>query len=135
MTAKDYLLRYRDINARIDSKLEEISRLRETATRLSPTAMFNNNGDISDRVGRTAAKIVDIEREIDGEINDLVVIRKEIEETIAAVDDADCRLLLSLRYLNGYSWRRIASKMLYSVDNVTGYLHRKALKKITEIIN
>ena len=134
MTAKEYLRRYRDLNAHIDSKLDEISHLRDVATRLSPTAMFNNNGDITDKVGRTAAKIVDLQAEIAEEVNEIVKIRAEIEQTIAAVSDADCRLLLSLRYINGYSWRRIAAKMSYTEDHVTGYLHYKALKLVTKIL-
>lgn len=134
MTAKEYLRRYRDLNQHIDSKLDEIAHLREIATKLSPTATFNQGGDISDKVGKTAAKIVDLQNEIDSEITEICRIRSEIEQTIAAVDDADCRLLLSLRYINGYSWRRIAAKMAYSEDNVKGYLHQKALRKVTEIL-
>lgn len=122
------------MNGHIDSKLDEIAHLRDIATRLSPTAMFTNNGDITDKVGRTAAKIVDLQREIDAEIDEIRKIRAEIEETIAAVDDADCRLLLSLRYINGYSWRRIAANMAYTENHVTGYLHYKALKKVAEIM-
>jgi len=134
MTAKEYLRRYRETNQRIDSKLDEIAHLRELATKLSPTAEFSRNGDISDKVGKTAAKIVDLQQEINAEIDDIRRIRAEIEETIATVDDADCRLLLSLRYINGYSWRRIAAKMAYSEDNVKGYLHQKALRKVENII-
>jgi len=134
MTAKEYLRRYRETNQRIDSKLDEIAHLRELATKLSPTAEISRNGDISDKVGKTAAKIVDLQQEINAEIDDIRRIRAEIEETIATVDDADCRLLLSLRYINGYSWRRIAAKMAYSEDNVKGYLHQKALRKVENII-
>lgn len=134
MTAKEYLRRYRETNQRIDSKLDEIAHLRELATKLSPTAEFSRNGDISDKVGKTAAKIVDLQQEINAEIDDIRRIRAEIEETIATVDDADCRLLLSLRYINGYSWRRIAAIMAYSEEHVTIYLHRKALGKVQKIM-
>lgn len=135
MTAKEYLKRYRTLNAYIDCKLEEVAQLRELSTRISPTAMFDRNGNVSDKVGRTAAKIVDLEREIDREVDELVHVRSEIEEVISSVDDADCRLLLAMRYINGYSWRRIAAKMNYSVDNVIGYIHRKALHEVEIKLN
>jgi DNA-directed RNA polymerase specialized sigma24 family protein len=135
MTAKEYLKRYRTLNAYIDCKLEEVAQLRELSTRISPTAMFDRNGNVSDKVGHTAAKIVDLEREIDREVDELVEMRKEIEETISMIEDIDIRTVLEYRYINGFSWRRIAYTMHYSEDHVTCYLHRKALRAVDEIIN
>lgn len=135
MTAKEYLKRYRTLNAYIDCKLEEVAQLRELSTRISPTAMFDRNGNVSDKVGRTAAKIVDLEAEIDREVDELVEMRKEIEETISMIEDIDIRTVLEYRYINGFSWRRIAYTMHYSEDHVTCYLHRKALRAVDEIIN
>ena len=60
MNAKEYLNRYRHINNYIDCKLEEVAKLRALATRLSPTARFDSSGNVSDRVGRSVAKIVDL---------------------------------------------------------------------------
>lgn len=134
MNAKEYLNRYRHINSYIDCKLEEIAQLRNKATRLSPTAMFDRGGNVSDRVGRTAAKIVDLEREIDGEVDKLTEIRDEIANTISQIDDIDIRTVLEYRYINGWNWRRIAAKMQYSEDHVTCYLHRKALCQVEKII-
>lgn len=134
MTAKEYLKRYRTLNAYIDCKLEEVAQLRELSTRLSPTAMFDRNGNVSDKVGRTAAKIVDLEREIDKQVDELVNTRKEIEQTISQIEDVDIRTVLEYRYINGFSWRRIAYTMHYSEDHVTCYLHRKALRAVDEII-
>lgn len=134
MNAKEYLNRYRHINSYIDCKLEEIAQLRDKATRLSPTAMFDRGGNVSDRVGRTAAKIVDLEREIDGEVDKLIEIRDEIANTISQIDDIDIRTVLEYRYINGLSWRKIAVKMHYTEKHVTGFLHRKALREIEKLI-
>ena len=134
MTAKEYLNRYRRLNAYIDCKLEEAAQLRELATRLSPMAMFDRNGNVSDKVGRTAVKIVDLEREIDRDVDELVEIRSEIMRTISSVPDIEIRTMLEYRYINGWSWRKIALKMHYSEDHVTCYLHRKALKEVSEIM-
>lgn len=130
MTAKEYLKRYRTLNAYIDCKLEEVAQLRELSTRLSPTAMFDRNGNVSDKVGRTAAKIVDLEREIDREVDELVKMRKEIEETVSKIDDERFKTLLTMRYINGYKWEKIALEMHYSYSSITYYLHPRALREV-----
>lgn len=135
MTAKEYLNRYRYINASIDCKLEEIAGLRDKATRLSPTAMFDRNGNVSDKVGRSVAKIVDLETEIDREVDELVAAREEIMETIAKVGDERLKSLLTMRYINGYKWEKIALNMHYSHANVTQYLHPQALRIVGKIIS
>lgn len=135
MTAKEYLLRYKRLNNYIDCKLDQIAQLRELATRLSPTAMFDKNGNVSDKVGRTVAKIVDLERVVDKQVDELVEIRSEIMRTISSVPDIEIRTMLEYRYINGWSWQKIATKMNYTRDHLTGYLHRKALRTVDEIIN
>lgn len=134
MTAKEYLNRYRRLNVYIDCKLEQIAQLRALAARVSPTRGSGNTGNTSDRVGITVAKIVDLERTIDREIDKLITIREEITDVISTIDDTDIRTLLEYRYINGWSWRRIAAKMHYSEKHVTGYLHRKALHDIQKLI-
>lgn len=57
-------------------------------------------------------------------------VRGEIIRTISAVDDENLRKLLIMRYINGYTWQKIAFQMNFSFDHVVGYLHRKALKSL-----
>lgn len=134
MTAKEYLSRYRRLSAYLDCKIEEVGQLRELATRLSPTAMFDRNGKVSDKVGRTAAKIVDLEAEIEEQINEIIHVRAEIVQTIEQVEDERLKTLLTMRYINGYKWERIAFDMQYSFSNVTYYLHPQALREVEKII-
>ena len=135
MTAKEYLNRYRVINNRIDDKLQRIEDLRSRATRLSPTAMFDRNGNVSDRVGQNAARIADLENEVEAMKREAAGIRSELESTISKVDDIQLRDLLTMRYIHGYSWRKIAAKMGYSKDHVWGYLHRSALEKVNSFLS
>ena len=134
MTAKEYLSRYRRLSAYIDCKLDEIEQLRSIATRLTPTAMFDRSGNVSDKVGRTVAKIVDLEREIDGEVDELVKLREEITETISKINDARLKTLLTMRYINGYKWEKIALNMHYSYSSLTYYLHPRALQEVEKIL-
>lgn len=130
MTAKEYLKRYKTINDSINCKLDEIEKLRELATRLSPTAMFDRSGNVSDKVGRSAARIVDLENEINSQIDDLIVTREEIVHTISQIDDERLKTLLMMRYINGDKWEKIAERLGYSVEHVTKRLHPRALSKI-----
>ena len=130
MTAKEYLKRYKIINDSINCRLEEIAHLRSIATRLSPTAMFDRAGNVSDKVGRTVAKIVDLENEINSQIDDLIVTREEIVHTISQIDDDRLKTLLMMRYINGDRWEKIAGRLGYTVDHVTKRLHPRALSKI-----
>lgn len=135
MTAKEYLRQYRKLAADIDSKYEEIRQLRERATRLSPSAMFDRDGGVSDKVGRTAARIADLERDIRERVNGLVKLQGEITGVIDSIGDPNIRAMLTYRYINGWSWRKIAARMHYSEDHVTCYLHRKALRQVSEKLN
>ena len=134
MTAKEYLNRYRLLSMNIDTKLDELSQLRAKATRVSPTAMFDKNGDISDRVGRTAAKIVDLESKIGEEVSELSALRAEITATIDKIEKPNLRTLLKMRYINGWKWEKVALQMNYSFANVTQYLHPQALRAVDKII-
>ncbi len=56
-------------------------------------------------------KIMEAEKELDVQIDLLVDTKKEIESVIERVPDADCRLLLEMRYLAMESWTEIARQM------------------------
>ena len=130
MTAKEYLKRYKSINDSINCKLDEIAHLRSIATRLSPTAMFDNGGNISDRVGRTVAKIVDLEKEINSQVDELIATRDEIKDAISKVEDERLRTLLTMRYINGDIWEKIAVALDVDVRWIY-ILHGRELQKIS----
>ncbi len=98
MTAKEYLSRYRLLNAEIAAKREQADSIRELAESVSH---FSNgaggNGGNGDKVGRYAAKLVDLENEIIAETNKLVELKREIEGSIAVIDDPMLRQLLTYK--------------------------------------
>jgi alpha-beta hydrolase superfamily lysophospholipase len=75
MTAKEYLSQAYRLDKRIDSKLEQLSDLRDTTTKA--TAVMNNTPVSHTRnvhsLQDTIAKIVDMEHELDRDIDALVV--------------------------------------------------------------
>lgn len=132
MTAKEYLSQYRDCVKDINCKREELNKLLEDATTITaPTSESGHTvGSISDKVGRKAAEIADIEREIGEEIEAARVLRHDIRSSIAAISSGDLRRLLTYRYICGCTWERIAVKMNYSYFHIVHRLHPRALAEI-----
>ena len=64
------------------------------------------------------------------DIECLVNLRNEINNTINSVEDEDCRLLLEKRYIGMKKWEDIALDLSMGLDNVFK-LHKKALNKIS----
>lgn len=96
MTAKEYLEQYRRLKIEIDSKTEQLEELREFAKSVSHSSGAGGHAGVSDKVGKTVAKIIDLENEISCQIDKLLELKKEIESTIAKVEDPVLRQILTL---------------------------------------
>lgn len=131
MTALDFLSQAYRLDLRIDSKLEQLNFLNELATKCTATssAMPRNPNQRISAMADTVAKIVDLQKEIDGDIQQLIEIRRQIVAAIKAVDNHECQTLLELRFLCGYTWEEIAIKMGFSLPH-TYRMRDRALKQI-----
>lgn len=131
MTAKEFLSQARGMKVRIEALEERRARYRDLATRR--TAHYHSEpGGGTRRVSSVeeyALKIVDLDAELAARIEQYVDTLRKIEAVIDAVDDQRCRDLLKFRYLNGWSWNKVARRMDYSVDHVW-HLHDRALKMV-----
>lgn len=127
-TAKEYLSQARWIDSRIESKCEEVERLRAkiTAGRMAQITGMPRGGSGSDWTD-CVTRILELEAQINNEITSLCKLKREIAETIARVDDMRYRTLLELRYRSELSWESIADQMNYDVRHITR-LHGEALK-------
>jgi len=74
-------------------------------------------------------KAVDLEREIAKDILELIQLKQEIINTIKAVPDETCSVLLMKRYGLGKSLKRIEKEMNYSLSHIKR-LHQKALRMV-----
>ncbi len=126
-----YLKRYINLDREIERKLEEVARLRSKLTRVTEvfTAEPRGGGSIYGKTEEILAKIVDLEREIDADIDRLVAIRDGIKTIIEAVEDDRERLLLQYRYLDGRTFEEIAVQMHYSWRQIHR-LHSRALTNL-----
>lgn len=130
MTPKEFLSRYRWLNEKIDSEIEQAQRIRELASAAS-SSCGGGSGGTSDKVGNSVAKLLDLENEISSDIDRLVDLRHEIETAIASVEDEKLQTLLRLRYISCLTWEQIAVKMSYSYMQVCR-IHGSALAAVSK---
>ena len=128
MTIKEYLSQAYRIDQRINSKLEQVSSLRELAVKATSTLSdtYSSGNGNKQKMEGVIVKIIDLENEIDEEIDRLVDLKQEIVSLIKKVKNPEYQTLLELRYLNFKTWEQIASEMHYSIQN-TIRIHDKAL--------
>lgn len=127
----EWLRRYQKINRRINRKCEEVSQLRELATKITPTLSDMPKGNqISDKVSEAVSKIADLEKEIDAEVDALVSVRNQIQTAIDNIPDDTLKTLLEYRYIDGLTFEEVAVKMHYAFRHITR-LHGKALHELT----
>ena len=131
MTTKEYLSQAFYIDGGINSKLEQLSVLHETALKatshLSRTPVSENK-DVH-HLEEVICKILDLESEISGEMKKLLELKKEIMSVISSVGNLDFRTLLEFRYLCFHSWEKIAVEMGYDKRYILK-MHNRALNFI-----
>ena len=136
MNIKDILARHKTADSVINAKLEQLAERKALATKITPSVNpeGRGSGNVSDRVGRTVAKIVDLEQEINEDIDRLVDIKQETMNLIDLLDDIVMRTVLERRYLLHETWEVIAEKMGYSCRHITR-LHTEALAELERLKN
>ena len=131
MTAKEYLTQAYRIDQRINSKLEQVVKLRESATKATATLsdMPRPDAHSMQTMENTICKIVDLEREINADIDALVDLKAQARRVIGQLKDPDQQLVLALRYLCYRSWTDIINELGVSETSVYR-IHGEALKNI-----
>lgn len=133
MTAKEYFIRHKQLDNDIQCKLEEAASLRGIATSISPPSGFGATGGISDKVGKTVAKIIDLENEINDEIDKLVMLKTEIHRLLKPLEDPLQRIVLERKFILNESLETIAEKIGYSLPQVKR-IYKKAKENLEKMI-
>lgn len=135
MTAKQFLSQARRIDKRIDNYVEEITQLLTLATKTTPSNAQERvqSSGTGDKVGDGAAKIADLQREMDQWVDELLIKKEEIRKVIEQVDDTDCYDLLYKRYILYKKWEQIAVDKDITTMGVWK-MHGRALKKVEKIL-
>lgn len=147
MKAVDYLKRIKTLDSQIDNDIEELSTLEALATKTT-SVMGGERIQASgsqEKMADCVAKIVDLQKEINEEIDRFTDFRKEARKLIHEACDADCMRLLHLRYLGVYNettekiefrtWEQIAVEMNFTYQWVSGGLHQRALSQLQKALD
>ena len=131
MNAKEYLSQVMHIDQRINSKLEQVVKLRESATKATATLsdMLRPDSHSMQTMENTICKIVDLEREINADIDALVDLKAQARRVISQLKNPDQQLVLELRYLCYRPWTDIMDELGISETSVYR-IHGEALKNI-----
>ena len=131
---KAFLLKGNKVRKFISSTQERIDswrRLAESITvTLKPDGGSAPGGYKQSLVENAVCNITELENELIEEINKLTGIERDIQEVINGfVVDERYKIILELRYLNGYSWNAISEKLYYGKSRLH-QLHGLALQEI-----
>ena len=131
MTRKEYLNQAYWLDRRIDSKLEQLSALKEMATKT--TSIMNDDVVSHSRnlhsLQDVISKIIDMQAEINNDIDHLVNLKQEIMQVIKEVQNPEHQILLEQRYLCFKSWESVAEELGYNIRHVYR-LHDEAVEQI-----
>ena len=133
MTAEEYLRQAYRLDQRINSDLEELSRLHEMAVSTSapvPGEKVQTTRNTEAPFVSAVEKIMAQEEYINGEVDLLVDLREQIRKVIGTVPDPDERMVLQYRYIHGLTWKKISKKLCKSVSSVKRY-HWSGLSHVT----
>lgn len=134
--AKAYLQKVELLDNLINSKIEEINRLKALSMKITanikPDVVSNGNNN-TDKLGDAVAIIVDLEAEINEAIDELVKQKREVSSVIEKVLDPNHAKLLCKRYLLYEPWEQIATEMGFTYRHITR-MHGEALQTVRKLL-
>lgn len=135
MTAKEMLKQVKLYDVQIQNKLVEIQNLRNLVTSITsslesePVSGTKNN----DKIGSIIARIVDMERELDQDIDRYVDFRQHVSKIIEKMKEPIQIQVLRKRYFEYESWVEISNDLGFSYQ-WTCKIHGRALQAMERIM-
>lgn len=114
MTVREYLGQAYRLQQRIRLHQEELGNLRTLAASVGSPGFeehYNPNRPTDAPFVKTLDKIWEKEKKTNDELCLLLQLRDEIQSVIDQVENMDERLVLTYRYLKGYTWMRIGDEL------------------------
>lgn len=120
----------KDLLCQIEETKRRIAKLKAKATATGQTLTgMPRGGGIADKVGDTAAEIVDEKRRLQKLLRQRKTAYRRLRDYIGGVEDRHVQRMLELRYLDGHSWTAVALRI---GGGNTGDAVRKACKRYVE---
>lgn len=130
MTAREYLSEVQRLQTVIEQKQERIKEIRESVSTVR-AVRFDlekvQGGGHTDKIGEAVVKIVDLEKEVENDIVNLVYRQHDITNQIHKVDNLNYMKILYKRYIEGKDFKTIARETKFAYDYIKA-IHKPALK-------
>lgn len=114
MNAKEYLRQAYRLDQRINSNIEEVSRLQEMATSVSSPTLgdrVQTSRSTDAPFAKCLEKIMMLEEKINKETDLLVSLKEQMRDIINLVEDTDERMVLRYRYIHNLTWEQIGLEL------------------------
>lgn len=131
MTPKEYLKQAYRIDKRIDKEVLRLKELRELAG-CAQTVSYRElisspNRNTEAPFVKVMEKVYLLENHINQQIDKYVDLKRQMSDAIDALPNPDQNLVLSYRYVHGWTWEQIAEELNADRSTVLRW-HAKALK-------
>ena len=133
MHTKQYLKQAYRLNELIEANKKELAELKVMSTTI-PSIDYSKDvvqtsKDNEASYAKIIAKVVELERIINEDIEKMLVLKIQIRRTIDTVEDNEEKLLLRLRYLNFMHWNEVCDEMNVS-PRTAHRIHGEALQHV-----
>lgn len=129
MNAKQYLNQYRLLDRRIESKSEQLMRMRARLQSLTASYSDMPRGGKATNWTDLSDKCMELEEQLNHEISELAKTRHEIMVSIEGLESPLQRTILEMRYMSGYTWKAIVNKLPYEEAQIYR-VHRAGLENV-----
>ena len=127
--ARDYMRTYRSMEYSIESRMEQLRRMRARLYGLTKELTDMPRGGSQADWTDLSAQCIEMEKDLADEIRLMRARQAEIRNAIALLPNERWQSVLNLRYIAGYGWDTVAMKMGLDSKYVI-QLNREALGKI-----
>lgn len=133
---KAYLKRVKLYDTHINNKMEELDRLNAMVRKITQTLRDDAGGGSrsQDKIGDAVARIVDLQKEINKEIDRFVDCRNEVCESLNVIQNQRYFDVLYKRYVLFKTWPQIAEDMDFKDERGVYKLHGRALQAFNKIL-
>jgi len=97
------------LNREIEEQQRRLVELETVATSCTATITgLPKTRSIADKLAKYAVEIADLKALLDLNLKKCFYELNRLNRYIQSIEDSQMRMILSLRYINGYNWRQIA---------------------------
>lgn len=118
------------LNREIAEEKRKLSELEVAATGCTAKITgLPHVGEVHDKIGDLGILIAEQRDLIDLKIRQSVIEYNRLNRYIASIEDAQMRMILSLRYVNGLSWQQVAFEIGETDESYPRRKHNLFLRK------